>query len=297
VRRRQTSRAESALSEADVRTLALWAGPEYLLAAARAHGKGDPVAGAEAAYAELRGLVLNYARFVGRSGPGAWRAVTSALRAWGFLARYQPLQPFQLGTWRRLALDLWPGPTPIPGEVLIRVGEAPQDHAERACLRAVCEMLREVHRLNVALLHGRLWQRTTSHVLLSVAIAPDELRQVVVDYAGLDHAQMRAETRRALRGALEAERHPLAHVGHQILAAWAKAGFIASPGGAMVSVARVPRGHAALVPSNGIPLAISIGRVHGGLLPLCLTPDHRVFDGEHAAQAYQFLEERIPRCL
>lgn len=292
------------LGEADVRTIAAWLSPEYLIPAAREHGDGDPVRGAYDAYREVRGLIRNYARFVAhRDGERvAGLGLGLALRAMGYLGGPQPLGEEIRSDWRATAEATFTDANcAMTGEVVVGVGNAPRTRASLAAMLAVSRLL-VFHggKVNRARLQRRVFERTSPEILVHVETEPDEIRSVMLVPAYV-HPPHRLGRRwlRALRGLKRLEDHWLRPLASQLLRAWGSAGFIHSPAGAMVSLvgaAGVQRGWAPLFPANGIPLAFTVARC-GGDLVLGLTADHRVLDASACGLAYTFLQEEVPRCL
>ena len=239
--------------------------------------------------------MLNYARFVSSRVPGSWRAVLDAVRAVGYSGRFSRVRdaPELNSPWRQAACSTWnDGSCQIPGWMYVYVGDASQLRANEAAVMAASRMLKEIPRLNVARLWGRIYQRHDPDVMIHVQVGPESLRSYTLNASSLTSKQLRILTVRHVRRLVEAEAHPLGHVNFQVLAEWMREGFIASPAGCMMSLVGttgVLTGFAALTPQNGIPLAICVGEIEDGFLPVALTPDHRVFDATHVGAAYSYL--------
>ena len=318
------------LRDAEIRLAALALSPEYVYDAARAHGGDDLVAGVPGALAEVRGLLRTLARQAlaraARAGDearaGARRDVRLAFQALGALWHYQAVEPLAGEPFRELAPAIWDRPEPIADLRhcrLPRVAAATRPRLPRlarsAVLRAVGEALERFPDANRALLPGRgtaarAWRRRTGEILLHLQLAPGDLRPVVLRPAGLAAAAIDSEIRRHMRTLLAVRKHPLDAVGRALLARWMRAGFLVSPGGAMVSdvgalwadEAGVPRGirdpDVALLDGNGVPIAIGIGEIvdeaaGAPWLPLRIVFDHRVLDAHHARELHPFLERRV----
>jgi hypothetical protein len=287
------------LRSADAHTLGLWLSPEYVEAAAREHHP-DPVLGAPAAYAEIRGLLRAYARFVAhRDGAAvAGTGLAAALRAIGYVGRAQPVEPVARGGWSDVALAAWPGPASIPGSIEVPVGAAPQSHVNVAVACATSSLFEAYPEQNVALLRGRLYRRRSAEVMAHIELPLADARSVrslvLAPRELATETRARAALHRARRAMLRAERHPWRPLASQLLESWLRVGLLASPAAAMISWSGID-GWAALVPGNGIPLAVQVGRVHEGRVRIFCTIDHRCWDGSHARRAYDHLEREVAR--
>lgn len=309
----------------DLQTILGWLSPDYLIPAAREHGipaalelwgseetvrqtAQDPrflaVLGARAAYQEVRTQIRSYARYV------RWREEVSArdlglaqaLRRAGYLSNFQPVFPFPLTDWRTTAQVFWPqGEGRIPGDMRVYVGDADQKQVDLSCIKAISECLREVPEVNRALLQGRCWRRSDSHVMLHLMPAPEQVRSVVVDAARFSLPRLREWLSRAIKSMVRAERSELKPFSDELLQAWARTGFIGSPSGAMISCAGssgVYKGKASLLTeANGIPLAFTVGRVEDRHVWITADVDHRAVDGPQMGRCYRFLEKRIVELL
>lgn len=281
------------LNEDELQIVSHYMAPDYVLAAANEHGEGDFVRGAPDAYREVRNAVRRYIRTI-RSDRGADIKLALLLRnlgwiPWGF-DHVKPLWSRELELYGRL----YPDVTPIPGWVEVDVGDKPHDFVFRATMRVVSAML-ERDELNKCVLHGKPYQRTDQRVMIHLKTR-EGLRSPVFDAAGMTDEKLKLKIRRALRAAVKAEAHEpqITLAGRQLLYAWLKVGFITSPAGAMVSSApKVPAGYAALVPTNGVSLAVSVNRVKDSKCIITLTPDHRVYSGDDAGEMYEYIEREV----
>lgn len=291
-----------ALRPADIRTFAHWLSPDYLIPAAKDHGEGDPVLGAERAYMEVRGLLRNYARFMAwrDRGPVAGLGLANALRAMGYVGNYQPVVPLEEESdWRRTACAFWPDGVGgrIRGYVDVEVGKANDAKVYRSVMRALARVLIETPQANRAVLQGRVYQRTSEEIMLHVEGRADEVRSVILNPLGMNDRMLKRRLWRAFRGAVSAENHHLRPVAGMLMRAWAKTGFIASPAAAMVSPVGsvgVKMGTACLVPANGIPLSITVGENRDGVASIGLEADHRAFDATACGKIYEGFESLVP---
>jgi hypothetical protein len=122
---------------------------------------------------------------------------------------------------------------------------------------------------------------------------------MILEASRLSDAETAKQMTSRLRGILRATKHPLAPVGDQLLEAWMRAGFLASPAGIMVSAdAGYHAGFPALCThANGIPLAVCIGRVRDGLVRIGTAFDHRVLDASHSGILHGYLEAEVPKLM
>lgn len=285
--------------EGDLRLITTLMSPEYVIAAAKQFGEGDPVRGATAAYQEVRTLVREYIRFIrfrdGLSGQDLQLALV--LRALGWIPRnYQHVLPVEETEWNQTAQVFWPTGADMPGFVTIDVGDASQQDVNLLVIQSTSKMLREHPSLNKAFLQGRTYQRQSPEVMIHVDIR-GEIRSLVMDASDKDRRWIERRLRRGMRALLKAEKDPLVRkLSSGMLRSWAEAGFITSPAGAMISLVGdqgVPQGIAPLVPANGIPLTVTVGKVENGKVILGLNGDHRVFNGSQMGQMYQYLKSAV----
>jgi hypothetical protein len=286
------------LREADIQTIGHWLSPDFVIPAAQAHCE-DPVLGADSAYAEVRGLIREYARFI-RHREKEQRislGLASSLRAMGFVGVYQPVSP-SMTQWGQTALYMW---DQSPGEINgwthpIEVGDAAQSLVNRTVIRVLGQLFQMHPEFNKAILRHRIYQRYTSHVMVNIeAHGMEGPRSYVVDPHGLGDLDLRKRMRRARMAILKNEEHSLRDMGFQLMRAWIRTGLIASPAACMVSLA-AQNGHAALAPFNGIPLAVQVGRVKDRSVQVFCTLDHRIYSGSHADFIYRYLEREVKRC-
>jgi len=307
------------LKTSDIRLLTMLLSPGYSYAAAREHGLGDAMSGAYAAHVEARGAIRALLRSLlererrrlvlhdfGRVEEGmlqAKRELRGALLALGYRHRFQPLDLEPIATrWRGLALSAWPVGCPISSPCDLSDGGAGMDPSKlvRGVIRAVSTALRDDPQLNRAVLGGRVWRRQTSEVMVHAELGEDEIEPLVVDAAGLSDAALAAELRSQMRTALKSLRHPLAPAGAAITRAWVESGFLASPAGAMISDCTRTALDAptpALVLSNGVPLAVGIGRPRGGTATCIVVADHRAGDASLWGRMHAWLRDLVPKLL
>jgi hypothetical protein len=257
--------------------------------------------GAWAAYRELRGQVRAVAhRIAARDGkPLSGTGFAMAMRAMGYVGRFQPVNRLQLTDWREACEDVLGPEIAIPGGVWVGVGSAGQRLLNLAAFRAISDALIRFPFLNRARLQGRLYERTSGEVMVHTSPALDVVRSVILA-PGEGKRSTGNIWMKALRGIKRAEEHWLRPLSTQLLRAWCRKGFIASPAGAMISPVGdtgVEFGWPPLIPANGVPLAISICKPVEGRAFIGVRPDHRVLDAPHLGPLYQHLKEEIPRWL
>lgn len=282
-----------ALRPADLRYVAHLLSPDWILPAARALGGGDVVLGAEPAWAEVRAQLREYIRFVRlRDDRGASLELALALRAMGYAGRFQPVLALE-DPWRPVAMDIFAGGRgETPGMTApIPVHGLKASEVQNRVIAAVARMLQLRSDTNRAILDGRVWGRMSPEVMVNEESRKwSGPRSYVVRES--DPAKVRSARSRARRALYQIEGHELQPVGRQLMRAWAKVGYIASPAGAMVSCAGL-RGWPALAPFNGIPLAVQIGPIVTGSVTLYVAIDHRAFDGSVDERIYEALEEGV----
>lgn len=307
------------LTVAEVRLLAAILSPGYVCAAAREHGIGDRILGAEAAYREARGAVRSYLRHViARErrrielchpvGPeradalaDAKREVRRTMEALGYRFTFQRLTGQIATPWRRLAFACFPAAgAAIDGFCELDLGTYRPDTSRlaRTVIRALSRLLRERPALNRAVLDGRVWQRSSAEIMVHAEVGPDQIEPLVVDASSLSDAQTASALLGQLRQVLRAIRHPLYPVGAELTRAWVDAGFIASPAGAMVSDATrsgITHPLPALIPANGVPLAVAIGAPRGPQVALGIRADHRAGDSSLYGEVHEWMRSEVPR--
>jgi hypothetical protein len=302
------------LKTADLNTLGLWLSPDFMVPLARFHGNGDPILGANQAYKEVRGLIRSYAKYV------RWRenkrgekdiGLAQAMRALGYAGNFQRIVPLRdAPLFRKTAFSFWPMGVgaETPGEVEVEVGDASDKRVKAAALKTVCQMLKAIPSLNLAILDNRVWQRRSPEIMLNVVIER-EVRSMVFSAASLTLKEINSFMFRGLRRLMEIENHPLRFMTNQLLECWAEyfweskgTGYIASPAGAMVTFVpnsrkMVARGSAALVPFNGIPLVINVSFVGPEKVCFSCTPNHVAIDGDTIGAGYEFMHDRLQKIL
>jgi hypothetical protein len=264
------------------------------------YGGTDPVMGAWAAYRELRAKVRRAARVIAarEEKPLAGTGFALAMRAMGYVGRFQPVNRLTLTDWREASPDVLGEEIAIPGGVWVGVGRARQRELNLASFRAISDALVRFPYLNRAFLKGRVYERSSGEVMVHTSPKLDVIRSVILDPSTARSTWK--QWAKALKGMKRAEDHWLRPLGTFLLRQWCKAGFIASPAGAMVSPvgdSGVEFGWPPLIPGNGIPLAISICKPVDGKAFFGVRPDHRVLDAPHLGPLYQHLKEEIPRWL
>jgi hypothetical protein len=297
----------------DLRTVLTWFGPEWIIEAAKDYGTGgDPVFGAVMAFEEARRLARRYIHYIRLRDEVRVADLKLALlfRATGHspgLREHKHVIPMPENDWRDTAMGwMWPdGPGLIPGGVPVITGSATQAEVNRATILAVSRMLHEHPEWNRAILDGRLWQRRTPEVMVHAGLKTERIRGMIFACHDRDMSWLKHRMTRAIRAILTTERHELlpgvtaAQIGVAMMRRW-MGRFIASPAGAMISLApKVPQGWAALVP-NGVPLAFTVcevGGVDARRTWITATVDHRAIDGDAAGKMYQFLRREVPRIL
>lgn len=300
--------------------IAFLLGPDFLLPRARAHGvraavdhwsdherllddltadsRWVAVLGARQASLEARAAIRRYAGFL------RWRDNKTArdlrlarqLRTAGYVGGFQPVLPTASTPWRRTAAAFWDRPAPMLGVHRVRLSHGNLGRRlEAQIAHAVSSMLVALPELNRAWLQGRLWQRTTGHVMIHLEPAREQVRSVLVNAHRWRHPQLQRHLRRVTRDMIAAERHELSSFVDRILRAWAPHGFIASPAGAMLSLVGskggIVEGHAPLLTDiNGVPISIVAGCEEDGWLTLGAQIDHRVMDAHQMSLMWKFLK-------
>jgi len=247
---------------------------------------------------EVRTQVRAYLRYVRwRDGHAGARELIEALRLIGGFGGGQPLSYERPTPWRRVACATWPDGGWIPGLLEI---EAPGSLGalNGALLVATSRLLTEHPAVNVAVLRGEVWQRTTPHVVVPFRVAPGDVRVGSFDFARQTPSTALALVSRAQRQLMRLHRkHPgLSDVGAQLARAWAVAGALASAGGALVSLAwadGVEEGWNALC--GGIPIGVCGNAPVRGMVKLGVQIDHRALDREHVAVIHDYLHREVPK--
>jgi hypothetical protein len=179
----------------------------------------------------------------------------------------------------------------------MRTKDAGFQSVYEAAIIATSRMLKEEPELNRAVLDGRVWQRSDSLVMVHFEIRTG-LMSMVMDAARRDPECVRRKLRRGLKTAVKFSKTEMAPYSTQLLIEWARAGFIGSPAGAMVSgCPGIEYGWGALVPCNGIPLVVCVNQPIDGRVFIGVSPDHRAFDGKQVPYIHGFLYEHIREIL
>lgn len=281
--------------------------PDYIWSAAERYGKGDAIRGARKAYIETRKLIrllVNQARERERKEQGLDRlprdlefALLLRSLGWPVYGSIKKLIPVSDEGWRRLANAFWPNGTPIPGGLTIPVKDAKFTDVYEAAIIATSRMLEEHPEFNRAVLDERVWQRSDNLVMVHFEIRTG-LMSMVMDASKRDREWVNKKLRKGLKTAVKFSRTEMARYSTQLLIEWARAGFIGSPAGAMISgCPGVQYGWGALVPCNGIPLVVCVNEPIDGKVFLGISPDHRAFDGKQVPYIHGFLYEHIQEIL
>jgi len=276
-------------------------GPDYLWSASRNYGDGDVIKGAAKAYDETRKIIrklVNQARERERKpGERLPRDLEFALLVkslgWPLFSTVPELKEIKDEGWRSLAAAFWPNGTPIQGGAFVDVGNATYDDVYIATIRATSMMLKTYDYTNRAVLDNRVWQRGDPNVLVHFEVRND-LRSMILDGSQRNATWIRRKLGRGLRSAIKFSKSDMGKVSTKLMIEWARAGFIGSPAGAMISgCPGATYGWGALAPANGIPLVVCINKVLDGKCFLGVTPDHRAFDGKVASKLYDYLGPKV----
>jgi hypothetical protein len=265
------------------------------------------VMGAKAAADETRGIIRKYAKFI------RWRdqktglfdlGLAQSLRRAGYVGSFQPVLPLVEETpWRRTARAFWPRDGGwMGGTGRFTVGDVPQAVVDAACIKTVSELFYHRPGLNRALLQGRLWQRTTPHVMVHLEPAPEQVRSIIIDASRLSMPVLMKRLRNATRSMIVAEKHELSFFVDKLLEKWVPRGFIASPAAAMISCTGSKRyileGDGPLcTDANGVGINVCTGAVHNGQLVIEARADHRMWDAEQISKMWQFFGKRLPKVI
>lgn len=314
----------AALNEEDQSYLLHLLGPQHMMPLAKRYGAADAVRvagpeallgdddwvavlGAKAASDDVRTKIREYARFVRwRDGKRAVDlTLATCLRHMGYVGGYQPLYLLRdLPQWRTTAQVFWPRGVgaEMDGTCRIPVGDARQHTVDAAVVKAISDLFARRPLLNRAMLQGKLWQRTTAHVMVHLEPRREQIRSVILDASKLPLEKVVRRLGRAVRAAVRAEKHELRGFVAPTLHEWGRTGFISSPAAAMISLVGskggIVEGHAPILTDvNGVGISFTAGKVEDGVLVLGAIADHRVWDGEQMSQAWKFLRSRIPEIL
>lgn len=303
---RRSPRNEADFTERDLLFFYELLSPKSIRPLAEKLGNGSMVLGAQLAYKVVREKVKNYARYIRYRDqlPNIQSLkLASNLRYMGYVGNFQPVYPLQSGgIWRDTACEIFGGNGIIPGWFSIEVGNRRTSEVQRAVIIAASSMLVDKPHLNRAVLNNSVYRRTDGHVMIHVDLGHEQVRSVILDAAHLEYQRdLKKPLIKAVRSAVEADNHPLKVIADKLLQEWLKAGFIGSPAGVMISPVGevgVHQGWAALVPGNGVPIAVTVGKVRdNGMCNICCAIDHRAFDGRHAGEIYEYLELKILEVL
>jgi hypothetical protein len=303
--------------EHDIRMGALLLHPDYLIDAAKYHGGGNPMYGAETAAFEVRRMLRNLARGIlarqrrklrndlslRKSATEDIRLACEILKLW---TKGGQLSPLEATNWRRTSAVCGPPGEPwmIYGQVDVPVPPLVQDDTiTRATLRCASDMLVEHPEWNRAYLWGVHWQRHTPEVVLFPDMQNERIVAISLFMPGQSDAEARATMMRSFRVWIQLVRHPLNPVGQQLAQAWLSQQLIVSIGGVTVSPllgTGIHRGNAPCLRALGIPIALMIGDRQpnhtgtGEHLTLGVTLDHRCFDGSQGGQIQAYLKKWLP---
>ncbi|HWH09311.1 MAG TPA: 2-oxo acid dehydrogenase subunit E2, partial [Candidatus Thermoplasmatota archaeon] len=225
--------------------------------------------------------------------------------------------------WRRTALELWDTPrSPVMnGWCEVRVDHVPRRLLTAVVVAAMGKVWRELPRMNRYVAGGRVWAPEGVHVgvrvalgdkgeALSTVVVPDADRRSVQDVRRL----VQEGTRRMNEAGAGIERvgpgaddEPLrAVLRDEELMAFVPPGTVAAP----VTVSNVGKaglyaGWGAMPGALGQSLEVVIGRVEKrpqwtgwrykpvDTVVVCFSADHRVFDGQHVAEAMARFREAM----
>jgi hypothetical protein len=285
--------------------------PDYMWSAARQCGDGDAIIGAPKAYKQTRTMIrglINQARDREKKEKGLDRlpkdlefALMMRALGWPLFGQLPPLLPLRDRGWYRVAQAFWPQGEIIPGGFWIDVPKATCfNDMYKATIMGVSYMLDNFAYTNKAVLDGRVWQRSGAEVMIFHETRSD-LKPQVINPAGRDKVWLERKIFKGMKTAVKSSKSEMNDYTTQLLVEWARAGFIGSPAGAMVSGCNgADQGWAALAPANGIPLAVCVNAIHGTIHDKCylgVTLDHRAFNGKIASLIYSHLDQYITEKL
>jgi hypothetical protein len=288
------------LRPADLRTLAHWCSPDYVVEAARSHGNLMEVAGARGAMHEVLGLARSYMKWVRHRDGIKTLDLRPALqlRALGLGGPTTEMEFVDdernptLGAFEAWRARGWSGT--IPGWIEVRTS-LPQVEFEAAVVRALYNLPDE---LRLVWLRGALWRHLTPPpVWATVQLRDREIAAVPLRQPETGKA-LRVQILKGLRRIAEARQQPTYEVGVQVAAAWARCEPIWSPGVFLVSLVgdRGVEGGWAALPPLGYAATVVVGAIVSGSCRICLQIDHRAWNGSEAGRVYQFIRERVGGC-
>jgi len=280
--------------------------PDYMWSASERYGKGDAIKGSRLAYVETRKLIrllVNNARErekeeqqLDRLPKDLELAMLIRNLGWPIFANIPKLIPIT-NDWRKMANTFWPNGTPINGGFRVSVGDTKFSDVYEATIMATSRLLKQHNDSNRAVLDGRVWKRSDSLVMVHFELR-NGLMSMVMDPAKRDQQWVHRKLRKGLKTAVKFSRTKMAPYSAKLLMEWAKAGFIGSPAGAMISgCPGAEEGYGALVPCNGIPMVICVNEPTDGKVFIGVTLDHRALDGNAAKGIYMFLQNEIKEIL
>lgn len=272
--------------------------PEGFWTRATKLGAGDPVFGAPAAMrerrAQIRKIVNKYRKKHGR-GLDLEIALLMRTLGWPLMGQYRHPTRHMTSSFRPLACAFWPQGQPIPGGIWIDVKDHDFFQVYRGTIRAVSQMLKDKPMYNLAVLDNRVWQRNDSQVMVHIETRTDLWSPC---FSAVDKTDewLKRRLRKSMKSVVKFSKKALSKTAIDLMIQWAEYGFLGSPAGAMISGCQGSDiGWAALVPANGIPLAVCVNRVKHGKCFIGVTPDHRAFDGKRDLEGiYDYLEQSIP---
>jgi len=280
----------------DLRIAEALLSPEYMIPLAREYGEGDPVRGARAAWLEVRGILREWVRHVRkRDAARTDLGVSFSFKHLGVVGNYSGVLEVKEERWRQTAIQCWDYPAQILGQVKVEVGHSTSTEINYSAMRAVSKALTLVPLANRALLDGRCWQRVSPDIMVNFELGGD-MNSTVFNATGKSDDWLRRKMHRAIKAARKLHKHELADFGAMLSAKWAKAGFISSPAGAMLSLMTntgVHSGYGPLVPGNGIPVAIAVCSADDDTVTVGGTFDHRVIDGRTETRFLKTIKEEM----
>jgi hypothetical protein len=316
------------LRDEDIEYISYLMSPDWMIPRARAYGLEEAsvlyrfhntladdlfedsrflsVIGARSASKEARSLIKKYLTYV------RWRDKKSArdlklaqsLRRAGYVGSFQPVYPLEnLTPWRKTACLFWPnGDGRMTGTCRVEVGDVFQPLVDCAVIKAISECVVKFPTINRAYLQGRLWRRTTGHVMVHLEPAREQIRSIIVDASGMSFDKLGDHLRRAIRSMVKAEKHELSFFVDKLLEKWIPVGFITSPAAVMISCVGskggIVEGSAPLLTNiNGIGLSIVVGKVVNGIVVLESEGDHRMYDAQQMSLLWEYVSKRVPELL
>lgn len=315
----------------EIRAIYTWFSPAYILEAAREHGLGDAVVGAESAFADACTMTHDFVRYVvartKRRGPRKGqteaelreqirddvRFIQWVMQLGRRVPRLEPV-PDPRGyralmvrahvSHRAWEIQGFTRPIPLPHDTT-------REELRNATLTAMLAFFGVYPGWNRALLppfeRPRVWRRLSAEVTMPVQFGGDDLGMVVLNA----ETAVSRQVRRRLAELTRVRRHWLFPLGQRLMADWLEQGFIASYSGALVSDASgLPHGRALpiFIPGTGVPISVAINPIEReqrsaafrqppGPIPhvvFGIGVDHRVYDAAEGAHLHHWLRTQVP---